>query len=136
MSKTSNISITHDSQEWSSDFEGKINAIEVDGNRLNDIHDLAIKVEGIAQSIKTLVLCLGAVVLICLVCNIGIATWVATHNDEITDVIDSTISRNSKTMDAMGKLNNIYVRKLESLGLVYRDGKWHQLNNTYPNPSE
>ena len=84
---TQNITILHDTREWSTDLDGEIGEIRVDGTRLNDIHDLALKVEGIAQSIKTLVLCLGAILMISPVCNIGMATWVLIHDGNIIDAI-------------------------------------------------
>lgn len=125
-----NITILHDTREWSTDLDGEIGEIRVDGEKLNSVHDLAIKVEGIAQSIKTLVLCLGAIVLICLLCNVGMATWVATHDDEIMEAVDSTLARNSEVTNRIAKLNNTYAKKLESMGLKYRDGKWQQFGNT------
>jgi hypothetical protein len=84
---TQNITILHDTQEWSTDLDGEIGEVRVDGTRLNDIHDLALKVEGVAQSIKTLVLCLGVIVMIWLICNVGLATWVFMHDGEIIDAI-------------------------------------------------
>ena len=89
---TQNITILHDTQEWSTDLDGEIGEIRVDGTRLNDVHDLALKVEGIAQSIKTLVLCLGVIVMICLVCNVGMAVWVFTHDGEIMNAIRQILS--------------------------------------------
>jgi hypothetical protein len=82
-----NITVLHDSREWTTELEGEIGEIRVDGKRLNDIHDLALKVEGIAQSIKTLILCLGVILMISLICNIGLATWVLTHDGDIIDAI-------------------------------------------------
>lgn len=82
-----NITILHDTQEWSTDLDGEIGEIRVDGTRLNDVHDLALKVDGIAQSIKTLVLCLGVIVMICLICNVGMVTWVFMHDGDIIDAI-------------------------------------------------
>ena len=82
-----NITVLHDSKEWTTELEGEIGEIRVDGTRLNDIHDLALKVEGIAQGIKTLVLCLGVILMISLICNIGMATWVYFHDEEIMDSI-------------------------------------------------
>ena len=89
---TQNLTILHDSKEWSTQIEGEIGEIKVDGTRLNDIHDLAIKVEGIAQSIKALVLCLGVIVMICLICNVGMATWVFTHDGDIMDAIKNILA--------------------------------------------
>jgi len=87
-----NITILHDSREWSTDLDGEIGEIRVDGTRLNDVHDLTLKVEGIAQSIKTLVLCLGVILMICLICNIGMVTWVLIHDADIVDAIRQVLA--------------------------------------------
>ena len=89
---TQNITILHDTREWSTDLDGEIGEIRVDGTRLNDIHDLTLKVEGIAQSIKTLVLCLGVILMICLICNIGMVTWVLIHDADIVDAIRQVLA--------------------------------------------
>ena len=89
---TQNITILHDTQEWSTDLDGEIGEIRVDGTRLNDIHDLALKVEGIAHSIKTLVLCLGVILVVCLICNVAMATWVFTHDGDIMDAIKNILA--------------------------------------------
>ena len=89
---TQNITILHDTREWSTQIDGEIGEIRVDGTRLNDIHDLALKVEGIAHSIKTLVLCLGVIVMICLICNVGMATWVFMHDGDIMDAIKNILA--------------------------------------------
>ena len=84
---TQNLTILHDSKEWSTQIEGEIGAIKVDGTRLNDIHDLALKVEGIAQSIKTLILCMGVILMISLICNLAMATWVYFHDEDIMSTV-------------------------------------------------
>ena len=89
-----NLTILHDSKEWSTRIEGEIGEIRVDGEKLNCVHDLALKVEGIAQSIKTLVLCLGVIVMICLICNVGMATWVFMHDGDIMDAIKNILATN------------------------------------------
>jgi len=84
---TSLITVLHDTKEWNTRIDGEIGEVRVDGKRLNDIHDLAVKVEGIAQSIKTLILCMGVILMISLICNIAMATWVYFHDEEITESI-------------------------------------------------
>lgn len=133
---STNLTILHDTQEWSTDIEGEIKEIKVDGKRLSDIHELAIKVEGVAQSIRTLILCLGAIVMICLVCNIGMATWVATNDDDITEAVFSV---NSENRDKIIKLENQaseYAKKITELGWVWKNGKWQQFGNSHVNPSK
>lgn len=116
-------------------FDSPIDSVKVDGQKLNDIHDLAVKVDRSSLYIATLtkrtrklILFLGVIALICLICNIGMAIWVATHDDLIMKALDSTVTRNSQVMDRMARTNNIYAKKLDSLGLRYRDGKWMELN--------
>lgn len=91
---TQNLTILHDTQEWSTEIEGEICEIRVDGKRLSNVHDLTLKVEGIAQSINTLVLCLGVILVISLICNIGMATWVLIHDGEIIDAIRKILAAN------------------------------------------
>lgn len=116
-------------------FDSPIDSVKVDGQKLNDIHDLAVKVDNsslyiatLAKKIRKLILYLGLIALICLICNLGMVIWVATHDDAIMEAVDSTITSNSQVMDRMARTNNIYAKKLESLGLRYRDGVWIKLN--------
>ena len=89
---TQNITVLHDTRECSTDLDGEIGEIRVDGTRLNDVHDLTLKVEGVAQSVKTLVLCLGVIVVICLICNVGMVTWVLIHDGDIIDAIRQVLA--------------------------------------------
>jgi len=131
---TQNITILHDTREWSTDLDGEIGEIRVDGTRLNDIHDLARKVEGVAQSIKTLVLCLGAIVMICLICNVGMATWIAFNHDYITETIDE---QREKIM-SISHSNGLKGGKLRSLGWIWdtEANDWQQIGNTSLSPSK
>jgi len=89
---TQNITVLHDTQEWSTDLDGEIGEIRVDGTRLNDVQDLTLTEEGVAQSVKTLVLCLGVIVVICLICNVGMVTWVLIHDGDIIDAIRQVLA--------------------------------------------
>lgn len=94
MQTPSNITVIHNAEESVVNFEGGIEEIKLDGKKLSDIHELTIKVEGIAQSIKTLILCLGVILVISLICNIGMATWVFIHDGDIIDAIRQVLSTN------------------------------------------
>jgi hypothetical protein len=123
---STNLTILHDAKEWNTDIEGEIGEIMLDGKRLSDIHDLTRKVEGVAQSIKTLVLCLGAIVLICLVCNVGMATWIAIHDADIMEGVNAT----QKDILKLTNSNLVMGQKLESLGWEWKHGRWQQIVNT------
>ena len=72
---SSNLTVLHNAEESVVNFEGEIGEIKVNGTRLNDIHDLAVKVEGI----RTLTMCMGVILMACLICNLSMAAWVYFH---------------------------------------------------------
>ena len=72
---TQNITILHDSQEWSTDLDGEIGEIRVDGTRLNDIDDLATKVDTLKLEQRIIAIaCTAVVVCTLIVCTSVLAT--------------------------------------------------------------
>lgn len=71
----SNITILHDAQEWSTDLEGEIGEIRVDGKKLNDIHDIAIKIDTQRAEQRIIAIaCTSVVVCTLIVCTSILAT--------------------------------------------------------------
>lgn len=70
-----NITVLHDSREWTTRLEGEINEIRVDGRRLNDIHDVANKLDTQMREQKIIaVACTSIVVCTLMVCTFVLAT--------------------------------------------------------------
>ena len=67
-----NITILHDAQEWSTDLDGEINEVRIDGHRLKDIHDVATKLDTQRKEQMIIAIACTAVV----VCTLIICTSV------------------------------------------------------------
>jgi hypothetical protein len=134
MNTSSNLTVVHNAEESVVNFEGEIGEIRMDGKRLSDIHDLTRKVEGVAQSIKTLVLCLGAIVMICLICNVAMATWVAKYDSDIR----GTINAQQSEIENLSHSKGLMGEKLKSLGWVWdaRTRDWQHFGNNPVNPTK
>ena len=73
---TQNITILHDTQEWSTDLDGEIDEVRIDGHRLNDIHDVATKLD--AQRKEQMIIaiaCTAVVVCTLIICTSVLATF-------------------------------------------------------------
>lgn len=65
---TSRISVKCDHEPWMTEIDGEITEIKINGQKINDVHDLTQKVVGMTRTIKVLAitaltLCVMAVVL-------------------------------------------------------------------------
>ena len=67
-----NITILHDTKEWSTDLDGEIGEVRIDGHRLNDINDVATKLDTQRKEQMIIAIACTAVV----VCTLGICTFV------------------------------------------------------------
>lgn len=71
----SQLTVLHDTQEWTTDVEGEIGEIRVDGKKLNDIHDLAMKLDkSINEQRVIAVACTVVVCVVCVCCTVILAT--------------------------------------------------------------
>lgn len=114
-----NITILHDTKEWSTDLDGNISEVKINGNRLNDIHDVALKIDRMTTFIKALALT-ATVVAVAEISAIGY--WIAS-NPTVED-------------KQLKSSNQIMGRKLKSVGWVWKDGGWQQIGNNALNPSK
>jgi len=70
--------------EWTTRFDGNISAIEVDGRKLNDIHDISLKIEDLGiQMRKTLKVCL-ILSSVCCALATGVSCWLIVHHKTIS----------------------------------------------------
>lgn len=129
---TQNLTILHDTQEWSTEIEGEIGEIRVDGKKLNDIHDLAAKIDKMAYVIRALALTATFLAVVAVAGISAIGSWLASNHEQISDTMDTTGSRFSQRISMIQKQNVVYAKKLTQLGWVWEDGKWQQIGNTAP----
>lgn len=71
-----NLTVLHDSKEWTAELEGKIGEIRVDGEKLNDIHDLTMKLDrSINEQRVIAVACTVVVCVVCVCCTVVLAMF-------------------------------------------------------------
>lgn len=129
-SATQNITILHDAKEWSTDLDGEIGEIRVDGKRLNDIHDMATKIDKMTSVIKVLAL-IAMFLAILAVGGMGyIGFWLAINKEQIANTMNATEDRFSRRIGQLHNSNAIMGEKLRSLGWHWRDEGWQQIGNS------
>ena len=133
---TQNITILHDTKEWSTDLDGEIGEIRIDGQKLNDIHDLAIKLDRITTIIKALAFVATFLAVIAVAGGGFVCSWIAVHHEQITQTMDTTKVRFSKRINLLQNQSTAYAKKLTELGWGWKDGKWQQFANMSQNASK
>jgi hypothetical protein len=128
-SAPSTITVLHDSKEWKTELEGKIGEIRVDGRKLNDIHDLALKIDRMTTVIKTLAVMATFLAIIALAWGVYVGSWLATNKEQIASTMDTAEDRFSARIIKLEKQSKSYAKKLTALGWTWKDGKWQQIVN-------
>lgn len=124
------ITVLHDSKEWMTELEGDIGEIKVDGKKLSDVHDLALKIDNMTRIIKGLALTATFLAVVA-VAGIGaIGSLLATNKEQIASTMDTAEGRFSKRIDELYSSNVNMGLKLKSLGWTWEDGRWQQIVNT------
>ena len=128
-----NVTILHESQEeWETEFES-VTEVRVDGQKLNDIHDLTKKVDKITKIIKVLAITATCLTVIAVGGVSYIGSWLAINNDKIASAMDT-----SKEIKELTNSNMNMSYKLNSLGWhdigmrtdglrVWEDADWQQI---------
>lgn len=121
-------------------FESPINAVKVDGQKLNDIHDLAVKVDTsslyiskLTRRINVLAYIATFLAVMCVVLLIGVGGWLFANKDRIDESLTSSKTEMLKLQNTNGAL----MQKLLSLGWKWKDGKWtYAVTNLSPKPQD
>lgn len=125
-----NLTVLHDSKEWTTKLEGEIEEIRVDGRKLSDIHDLAFKIDKMTTVIKALALTATFLAVVA-VAGIGaIGSWLASNKDQISSTMSTTEERFSKRIQVLENQSSAYAQKLTELGWTWKDGNWQQIGNS------
>ena len=134
-----NITVFHDSKEWTTELEGEIGEIRVDGQKLNDIHDLSTKLEQsnmyiveVTKRIKTMAYIATALAIMAVASTGYIGGWLMSNQDQISSTMDTTEDRFSKRISLMQNQSKAYAQKLTELGWTWKDGEWQQFGNKMP----
>ena len=125
-----NVTILQESKEWETEFESRVTEVRVDGQKLNDIHDLTKKVDKMTKLIKVLTITATCLTVIAVGGVSYIGSWLAINKDNIASAMD--------TSEEIKKLTNSNMNmsyQLNSLGWLWKDKKWQHIANTPSSPS-
>ena len=133
---SSNLTVIHNAEESVVNFEGGIDEIRLDGKKLSDLHDLAIKIDRMTRLIKTLAVVATILAILAVAGMTYIGSWLAFNKKSIHAAMDTTEDRFSKRISAMQNQSKAYAQKLTELGWTWKDGNWQQIGNTAPKISK
>ena len=129
-SQESKVTILHEAKEWETQFDDPVKEVWVDGKKLNDVHDLTLKIDSMTSIIKALAF-VATFLAILAVGGMGyIGFWLANNKEQIVSTMDTTEQRFSKRVKQLSNTNGILSRKLVELGWRWKDGDWQQIANT------
>ena len=117
MNLTSNVSILHDGQEWTTDVEGVVNEVKVDGRKLSDIHTLTMTVSSVTKEIRILAVVSVAMALLAT----GLAAWGVYKDNELIGSFHANRCISEEERIKVSNTNGPLSRKLNELGW-----KWDQ----------
>lgn len=125
-------------------FNSPIDSVKIDGQKLNDIHDLAVKVDKSSLYIATLtkritslayVATFLVIMAVVLISTIG--GWLFSNKDRINESLNSSKTEMLKLQNTNGTMNQklrslqntngVMAQKLRSLGWHWRDRQWNQI---------
>ena len=111
-------------------FDSPIDSVKIDGQKLNDIHDLAVKVDRsslyiatLTKRIKTLAYIATFLAIMAVVLCSTIGGWLFINKDRISNALD----RNAGVSMRLQNTNYTMEQKLLSLGWAWRDKQWVQI---------
>lgn len=112
MNLTSNVSILHDGQEWTTDVEGVVNEVKVDGRKLSDIHTLTMTVSSVTKEIRILAFVAIAMSLLAT----GLAAWGVYKQNELIGSFHANKCISEEERLKVANTNGRVLRKLKELG--------------------
>lgn len=106
--KTTNLTVLRNDVEWNTRFEGNISSVEIDGQKLSDIHELARKVDYNTKVTKRIAWAgiTGVAIALCL--GVFLCQWVFFNEESLLDSDKRTES----------------YEKLKSLGYKWNGFDW------------
>ena len=122
------VTILHESEEWETQFDVPIKEIRVDGQKLNDVHDLTLKIDGMTGIIKKLAHTATVLAVVAVTVLLAIGAWLLIHHEELVISQEATAKLRSS--------NLVMANKLKSLGWEWDTGDWQQIANSTPSPSK
>ena len=126
-SPPSKLTVTHDAKEWTTDLEGEIGEIRVDGKRISDVHYLTQKVISMTKTIRVLAYTATALAVMAVGTVLFLANWLCSHEASIEQLLlTGNEDYNQMRVDSLAwnahKRERAYVHLKEFYDLQWNEG--------------
>ena len=78
----------HDTKEWCTDFDGPIQKIQIDGQEILQIHDLARKTEDISRQIRFIAVLASTIAIAVLI----LVSMIYNHNQDLDSYLHEVLT--------------------------------------------
>ena len=135
---TQNLTIHHDSKKWSTEIEGEIGEILVDGKRISDVHVLTKRVVSMTRTIRVLAWLATALAIMAVATVLFLANWLLSHEASIEQLLLTSNVEYSMNKDHARKWRShqrhrAWVHLKEFQGLHWDEGMMDWVNHSMVN---
>lgn len=131
---TQNLTIHHDSKKWSTEIEGEIGEILVDGKRISDVHVLTERVASMTKTIKYLAWTATGLAVLAVASVLFLTQWLLSHEASIKRLLLTGSTDYNKMADQAAAWKShqrvrAYVHLEEFHGLHWDEGMQDWVNH-------
>ena len=84
---TTNLKVLRNDVEWATRFDGEISEVEINGRKINDVHDLTSKVEKMTKTIHYLAWISTSLGVMAVATILWLIYWLHAHDAEIEELL-------------------------------------------------
>ena len=122
------LTVLRDDVEWSTRLDGEINGVEINGKRINDVHDLTERVVKMTKTIHYLAWIATALAVIAVTSVVIFCKWLLSHESSIERLLltsSKDFDKNVLHAEAWRshERHRAYVHLREFHGLHWNEGK-------------
>lgn len=128
------VTVLRDDVAWSTRLDGEISGVEINGRRINDVHDLTHKVISMTKTIRVLAYTATALAVMAVTTVLFLANWLFGHEASIEQLLlTSKDEYNQMRVDSLAwnahKRERAYVHLKEFHGLNWDEGMQDWVNH-------
>jgi hypothetical protein len=132
--KMNEVTVLRDDVAWSTRLDGEISGVEINGRRINDVHDLTHKVISMTKTIRVLAYTATALAVMAVTTVLFLANWLFGHEASIEQLLlTGKDEYNQMRVDSLAwnahKRERAYVHLKEFHGLNWDEGMQDWVNH-------
>ena len=93
-------------KEWKTNFDEEVVGVQINGRKINDVHDLTEKVISMTKTIRVLAISALTLCIMCAIMAIFFTHWLLSHNSDIQTLLLTTKKEYSQKIEDAKKWNS------------------------------